>query len=109
MKPVTGSREIIGPAGTLTDESPLRTRNPGVCPTLPAKDLHAGGAGASACQPISSQHPGYVSSAFQSSAARRLVDSGKVFHPFQDTPKQFLMEMFILCQILSGRSRSRPS
>ena len=36
----------------MTDESPLRTRNPGVCPTLPSRNLQARGAGVFACQPV---------------------------------------------------------
>ena len=46
-------RGIVGPnAGGMTDESPLRTRNPGVCPTLPSRNLQARGAGVFACQPV---------------------------------------------------------
>jgi MFS family permease len=37
-----GDREALGPAAGLTDES--------ACPTLPSKDFHPFGAGASACQ-----------------------------------------------------------
>ncbi|MGO9231798.1 MAG: hypothetical protein ACLQKA_21610 [Bryobacteraceae bacterium] len=36
----------------LTDVSPLRTRNPGVYPTLLSKDSRTRGAGAIACQPL---------------------------------------------------------
>ena len=59
---------LNGPPGSLyglTDESPLRTRNPGVYPTLPPNDSLASGAGApvfgsetdSACQPAFSGIP----------------------------------------------------
>jgi hypothetical protein len=54
------SCEEIGRTAGLTDES--------VCPTLHSKDLQRGGAGASACQPISSQ---LLSERFRNSAEPR--------------------------------------